>query len=1186
MSAPQTYSMETTALTPSPDAGVQALSITGSASLMQNFEPSRAVDCEDKTEIKALQDANGKPVVFSVGTGGQLFAILPNDGIATGWRDVCLTDAIADGRTVEAFEAVALPGNKFAVAVSLTDGTASTVYIAATQTLDAATTAWADYGSSWGARPAPMAVAKVAEFLMGPSDDSDIPAVVAVLSSGGSRLHRYAISADPAVTDAATIWTEWDIAGVVTSKDADGPIIHMAIGVHPRINLAGTYSLYTSGQRMMVTFTAFTESDGQYPSTEMSDLPADAKYIAAVQTDYSASNGHNATELYVAADGVYRYTVSAQIHRTPPTAISDALVADKGTKLEVLCDGETIAIWTLYQGVLSYMHGAVGMDPEWSTLLPLKGEVGKMTVLRNTRWKTDQVFDVDASSQLGYFYRDPRSTLWREMRIPLADVGNAVPYDGYTTCLHFTGDDGLPWSGPLTMTASAWIQLTVNGKSHMIGDGQSIAVAPDPQGTLTVVTKMTTASTPILSITGDGFAETVDIAPQQILTANLKNFTTTDAVTGATTQTGEPIIGDDADITAEQFAMALSKITAASDAATPTTIRVRQPGDRPSNVVDAAALNAAAGGQSMAVMKTTGAAPRLLLGDEARRALPMASAKRTRGGLQLNVVDSVTDFFGDVWSAIKSGLAKVGSWALHVAEEGLSLIVELADGLVHLVLDTLEKIFEVLSWIADQIAMVLGKLIRWIGQLFGWDDILTTHRAMVNGVVAALDWTVDSIGEMQSAVDGVLDDVTELLTGHGLPEDVAGKTLTDVSSTASSTAGPADDYTKSPAGGFASYHMAYSGPTDSDASPGEALSDVLDDFIQTVADAVGGIYDTVKQVILDIVNGIADKTMTIGDIFQKVVDDLLTGVMSTITLVVDDFFQIAADLARLLKAMLTASIEIPFLSGFYRAVTGDKDITMLNVFTLILAVPAATALKIVGKSDIFDTVAPLAVAGMSSKDFLDTVTYVEPKSLSAAANTSSGSSDQQLTVAYTILGANVMMVSTAISVVLSGLRAAGVPANKFFSWAQTILLAVNAGSTLPVYVDKNIGWRTTGWILRVVSVLAAYITASEPGAKRLSGAMSITVGVAGLIVAFATTIQTTLLDDDSTTEDIIVAVEAGIAGVAGNIGAIAGGVASYDPELVSKETLAAASVICAVVALLLNGGRLIYDELSDPMKVY
>ncbi|MEL7117625.1 MAG: hypothetical protein AAGP08_18905, partial [Pseudomonadota bacterium] len=434
-------------------------------------------------------------------------------------------------------------------------------------------------------------------------------------------------------------------------------------------------------------------------------------------------------------------------------------------ELEVLCDGDIIAVWTLASGVLSYLQSEVGSTPSWTKPVPLRADVGQIAALRNKTYGMNELFDVSASNTLQYFYRDPSTTIWRTVDIQLVEVNSPIPVETYTTSLMFTGASQSAWSGPMSLSASSRMYVMVNGATHIVDKDLPVTVHPDSSGALTVIAQITTTSVPIVTLSSEHFEQLIDISPSQVITANLKSFAASSNPASATTQVGDAVFPSDAALTPDQFNTAMTQITSASDAITPTPITIRSDPSTPANVVNAALLSTTVPGGSFAVVPGD---QTVYTGSDADAVVSSDGATAVSAGPIVSAVNDAVAFFGDVWSTIVNGVEEIGSWALNILEDGVELIIHVGEDLLKLALETLEQVFEVLAWIAKQIGMVLEKLIQWIGQLLGWDDIEAMAQVLVNGANASFDVARQTLASFGSSIDGALNEVCEVLTGQQL----------------------------------------------------------------------------------------------------------------------------------------------------------------------------------------------------------------------------------------------------------------------------------------------------------------------------------------------------------------------------------------------------------------------------------
>ena len=189
MTQPKTYSMDTIALSPTSAAGTTALKLMGSASLMTNYAPARAVDAGHR--IRPVEDIHGNPIVISVGTEGALFAIMRSNVAATGWVQIDLTSVLNAG-TVEAFGVHSLAGGALSIAVSMAGHGGPRVFIAHVPA-DPGAAAWRTPASLWTEQPNALGLRSVSAFTMGADDSGASPVVIATASIDGTNHDRYVV---------------------------------------------------------------------------------------------------------------------------------------------------------------------------------------------------------------------------------------------------------------------------------------------------------------------------------------------------------------------------------------------------------------------------------------------------------------------------------------------------------------------------------------------------------------------------------------------------------------------------------------------------------------------------------------------------------------------------------------------------------------------------------------------------------------------------------------------------------------------------------------------------------------------------------------------------------------------------------------------------------------------------------
>lgn len=1159
MANPKTYSNQSVNLTPSASSKHSKIIATASSSIMTNYEPSRSVTANHK--IKPVEDVNGNPIVFSVGTNNHLYVVLRDTKSSSGWAQYDVTEAIASDWEVASFDTYRYANGTFVLAVALTKDSTVRFFTTTALSNDPTAAFWSNFSAQLVERPNTISLKNVSKIILGESDNSGIPIIIANATTDGTNYDRYLVNGDTKSSD--NLWTLWPLPQNAHTKDGSNPIVDVALGKLSDLGLTGTYTLYYVGNDLQLTFDSVQKFNGQVISHAMT-IPDGAQALATVVGD---SNGN--TELYVAGNGIYRFPVNGQGNSDQAIKIANSLQASAQTELEALADDNNIALWFLDEGVLSYIHGTRTATPTWTTPMPIAKDVGQIAAIRNTVLKTNEIFDVDADNNLNYYYQDPSTTIWRKNPIALADVGNAVPFKCYTTTVHLEDENGVPINTTVSLSASSWIYATVNGSNHILDKDTDISLTTDASGAITIITKVDTASSPIIGLKSGEFKEYIDVNPQNIVNENLKGFTSSSSVSSATTQNGDKVLPDNSKVSADQLANTFKTLTNASDAANGNTISVRT-SNTINNTVDASALNQShTGEKTFGVQNMNSLQPKMVTGNAALSLVPdNIKLENTRvtltnsRTLTSDTGDAIEAFFGDVWNAITSGLEKVGSWVLNVVEEGVQFVVHLANGIATFILDTIEKIYEVLSWVLDQIEMGLEKLIQWLGQLLGWDDIITCHKIMANGINQTLSWLAEEPQKIKTHLDAFFNDAAKTLTGQSLPSDISSSSYTkaasDTKDKQSDEVKSNDNYTKSPAGSFAKYHIVHSGPANSNESVTSALTQALKDFMGTLETVGKDVYDTTKTIVMDIFDGIANGNMTVDQIFKKVMDDAILGTFKTIEDFANGMLDVLTDVINAVKAVLNYSIDIPFISGLYKLISGDDHLTILNVFSLIVSVPVVTLMKITtGTTPFANGTLGLDNTSQSPDDFMKLIAggSSEPAARAMAMTTTDARSNESISagVLYSQIGGGVFIIAEAINDILAVMGAAGATLGSFAKWIRVLLQAIMAGGSFPAVQDSAQGWRIVKWFLGLGTLTVLFCSAVDPTYGPAAGFLGIIYGIVGLVLAFGIPITVSI---NGNAYQITMAWIAFIGSLGAVTGAIAAAIAKFDFEPESKEIIA------------------------------
>lgn len=137
-------------------------------------------------------------------------------------------------------------------------------------------------------------------------------------------------------------------------------------------------------------------------------------------------------------------------------------------------------------------------------------------------------------------------------------------------------------------------------------------------------------------------------------------------------------------------------------------------------------------------------------------------------------------------------------------------------------------------------------------------------------------------------------------------------------------------------------------------TPGEAVTQAYDEFLAQVEEHVDAdVREKFRQVRakLDFSSDPGLLGRGLADVLEvlKLAADVAIDVLFALN---EAAFALLKNLVEAALDFMKATIEIPFISAFYRWLTGE-NLSLLGLFSLMIAVPAAFALKLMGREPAY-----------------------------------------------------------------------------------------------------------------------------------------------------------------------------------------------------------------------------------------
>ncbi|MCK6524883.1 hypothetical protein L6R49_26060, partial [Myxococcota bacterium] len=697
-----------------------------------------------------------------------------------------------------------------------------------------------------------------------------------------------------------------------------------------------------------------------------------------------------------ASNGLYQFRAHNQKNNATAELVRGDAEVQRLSAVVAHQDRQKIALWGLNNNQeLVYLSGAQGDEPAWTTPMTLYRNVAQMAPRVNRRRSSDELFVTTSNNSLiGHLWRDPQSTAWSASDQVLPSLDTAQEFQCYTTVIKLLDANKQPLvDQTVRLNASAWSWVMVNGYWMELDNDTDhpLELQTDATGAVTIINKITDLGTAVFTLRSELLDAPIVADPSaQLRQALLDRVTANPDITTWTYPDGTKIVPQDADPTAVQQAQdSLNQLL--------TQIAPGLPADGSQDAdgsADATPSAKQAKVVSFSVIGNIGDAIETAAGDVMQ--------------FLRNVGDAVYDY---VIEPIENAVEKVWQFAVKIGEQ-----------IVKFVIRTITEVLEIISWVFKTIGMVLEDIIKFIGFLFSWDDIVNTHKvvsnmgkqsllyfaAMANGAAEVIEVVFDAAIVKTKAL---------LLRAADLPDQDLQAVATNAITNAAPNSSDAMDWlTHSGGGTFSSYQIQHGGVTN--AAPPISETPIEDAF-KTVLNTIENVWNDVKGALTEFGTGLVNLwkngNFTFKNILLLTTDAIVDAALGAVRDILKGVCEVASDLiAVLVNEVLCKEVNIPILTGLYKKFAGGSALTLLDAGALLLAIPTTMVVK------LFTGQAPLpnGTQGWDQLGWQDIFPVPSPLSRGLQLNVSTKLGESEAYATYSRIGGMVAQVAQVLYAML------------------------------------------------------------------------------------------------------------------------------------------------------------------------
>ena len=923
-----------------------------SSEWMENHKQANIMAADQA--FQALQTADHTSVFFSIGSDGIFYVTRQIDGHQVGWAKIDMSSRLSqlhDGKLVRAksFRVASNPDNKLIdVALAVEVDKQDYLYLALGHQNDEAS--WADQ-IAWSYTPYDGGDTKlekliVSDIYIAQSHHSEY-IVVDILKNPDDPdnfISRFYI--DPSRNITGKVWNRHDLAANLQAGD-----ITSRLGKKSEQRVDGIYTLGQINQNRELLYTPLYNpfNPNLPPNPARLDIPKDATSLATV------SSGDGKTALFTTGDsGLIYFNADDQNDGDSGVRVISNELFKEGKELYAFNSDTHIVVWGLNQaGQIFYTKCGKGQELEpnaWTVPIPILSDVEQVACYLNDGSSSSVIFALRDGNNLTQLIQDATTTHWQERSIvlPSTDVNDVLQLNTYTSHIQIDDDAHIPLANQkVLITSTSPVSVYINNYFKMLTPDTPVEVAADASATITILQETQGATAVCYSVQLSGSSTKIDVNPMDKAIKTISKIKT-GAELGAVKVTNangtEKLLVPASVSTGDKdaAAQALQKLVEVSNT-------LPQNGSNQKNVRETQldANNFLAQADSFWAIEFNEKGHQFFSGkmgmDEFGLMINEAGQLIIdRGGVHESIGHGIKSAAGDILNWLKHAFKEAEYLFCQSVDDVWNFFVKIGEDIYHFVMQCISDVVGAIEFIFKKIEVFVEDLIKWLGFIFQWDDIVRSHKVLKNVIKLFVGHTIDEIDDLKNKVALLFEDVEKHVN------EWAGLKDNSTSIDQEAKDKHKDVGQNSAQANYGIYHMKTgisSASSSSKVNPN--LSDELEQMIQTLIDAFekeGVIfekaYDTLKTQILDQLN-----SLSLGDILKRLTAIILDILIESVENIIVTALEILQELIQGVLAILDGPIDIPVISWLYKKVVGS-DLSILDAVCLVIAIPGTIVYKI------------------------------------------------------------------------------------------------------------------------------------------------------------------------------------------------------------------------------------------------
>lgn len=923
--------------------------------LMKNQKAAALLPAQ--SAFNSHQCQSGASIFLAISDAGVFNLLKEENQDSLGWISIDLCDGLSviyPGKQIEvksfASQQNFTGGNiDIAIAISV-EGDANTYLYVATSLSNADNASWMSDISNidWNPMPYddlthPLSVVNITNIYLSPQQNPTSDPQLVCEVDINNYLQNYTVN-----LSGTNSWAQ-----LSTPENFD-TLLDSAVGKASASTFAGLYQLTSINGSIGLNFIPLQSFFGP-PTIIKMIAPDGASKIATLTVD-----DQNNTNLFVAANGsIYLFTPENQKNNTSGTAIVTNSIIVGLQDFYAHQSNDCSILWGLdQQGQVFYtscIKGQEATSEAWSAPIPILDNAERISSYVNSTSGQIIIFAHTSDQNIIQLSQDITNSLWQQRNIllPPPDYNTVQEYNTFTSNILLTDDNDLPLNGvPATITSVNQCTVYINSVYHILSPTVPVSIMPDNTGNISIVQETQSLGAVCYKVETEGVS--IDVNPMSKIILTLSVIQNGDQLGAVQVDNGDgstqPLVGSN--ISDDQ------KNAAASALQQFVTIAGTLPAD------GSAKQPSSNNSQIMITENSTNFTDKIWGVSykdghhyfEGSQNLTLPDIYLMNQSMVLkNTVDSVNSIWdaietaaGDLWNWLKNAYEKVTQFFVAIKDDLYHFFIEIEGILYRAIITCVNDIVQAVEFVFNKIEVAFEDLIKWLGFIFSWNDIVRTHNVLKNVISTYLDQAIGNLSTYPDKIKNTFSDIENFIATWAdipanIPDSLQNSTRGSSNAAATQPAG-----INTPQSNWGITHAksgAGSANTNADGTLGdiESILSPLLAMLENEKDVLQGAYESFKTDVIDKIDQLSFVEI-VKAIVAIIVNAVLESVENILVASVEVFLNLAQDIVRLLNE----SIDIPVISWLYKKVSGN-DLSMLDLVCLIIAIPTTIVYKIIAE---------------------------------------------------------------------------------------------------------------------------------------------------------------------------------------------------------------------------------------------